>query len=338
MLFSIICPAYNVDKYISDCIDSILNQSFNDWEMIIIDDGSIDKTCDVVSCSLSDCRISLYSITHSGQTFAREYGIKKAKGDYIVFLDSDDRLHKETLQTLYDCIIKHSFDIISFGMKYFVSSKEIFEIDVNSLESTTLFNNENLLKHYYGKNKTLSLCGNAIKRKLVIDGFDAVPHRLKTIRICEDFVTIFEIIRRCSSAIILNEAFYFYRRNPESVSHTQLPSDRFEITSAYEYVYGNYIEIRKTDCDITQDIKTFLSYLPVTLVINDNINKHKTFLSSRKMVLFKMFTLKNKWNSSLLKAIVFSMKYRLYILYLFLDSIYSKKYVKDKSLKNDLDK
>lgn len=325
MLFSIVCPSYNVENFISECIESVLNQSFVDWELIIVDDGSKDNTKNVVSRFLKDKRISLFSIPHSGQTITRNYGVDKAKGDYIVFLDSDDCLHKDTLINLFRSIQKEPFDILSYNMKYFNSIKDIVNDNISDLSFTT-YKGSDILKYYYGKNKTMSLCGNAIKRNLVVKGFESVPETLRTIRFCEDFVTIFEIIKLCSSSIVFKAPFYYYRVNPDSVSHTKKPEDRTELTAAYEHVYSSYFQIEKSDKDIIETTKVFLSYLPITLVINASKHKRKVFLASRKMVLFSLFTLKNHWDSLLLKIIVFAMKHRLFILCLVFDKIYAKKY------------
>ena len=325
MYFSIVCPAYNVENYISECINSVIKQSFCDWEMIIVNDESSDNTCEIIHSFLKDKRISLFSIPHSGQTIARNFGINKAVGDYILFLDSDDCLNKNTLQFLHDNIAYYSSDILSFGMKYFNSVNEFDNQDEIDFK-VEVFSKDNILKHYYGDNKTMSLCGNAIKRELVVEGFKTIPESLRTIRLCEDFVALFEIIKLCSSSAVLNVPLYYYRINPNSVSHTKLPGDRADLTAAYEHVYRGYFEIETSDNSIINKTKVFLSYLPITLVINEHVHKYRTFLKARRMFLFKRFSLNNKWESCLLKILVFAMKRRLYVLFLVSNFIYLKKY------------
>lgn len=93
ILISIIIPVYNVEKYLSDCINSVLDQTYKNFELILIDDGSKDasgKICD--EFAMQDDRISVYHIKNSGVSVARNLGIEKAKGDYIQFIDSDDTI------------------------------------------------------------------------------------------------------------------------------------------------------------------------------------------------------------------------------------------------------
>lgn len=98
MFFSIIIPTYNREKIISRAIKSILNQTFSDYEIIIIDDGSIDETKQVAT-SFQDARIRYYKTENFGVAHARNYGIKLANGNYIGFLDSDDLMESDHLQT-----------------------------------------------------------------------------------------------------------------------------------------------------------------------------------------------------------------------------------------------
>lgn len=107
---SIIVPAFNAEKTIDRCITSIQKQSVSDIEIIIVNDGSTDKTKDIVmSYAESDDRIYLYNTANNGPSIAREYGVQRAKGEYIVFVDSDDNLDKEfcycMLNAIDDCDI-----------------------------------------------------------------------------------------------------------------------------------------------------------------------------------------------------------------------------------------
>ena len=89
-LVSIIMPAYNSEKFITEAIESVLNQKHTNWELIIINDGSTDNTINKVEQFTRDKRIRLLNIENSGVSFARNLGIKTSKGKYISFLDSDD--------------------------------------------------------------------------------------------------------------------------------------------------------------------------------------------------------------------------------------------------------
>lgn len=118
---SIITPTYNRGKFLSKCIDSVLNQEYPNWELIIVDDGSTDNTKDVV-LSYSDERIRYYYKENEERSVARNFGIKLAKGDYLLFLDSDDFLPVNTLKKIAESIHKFGSDkeaIISVSNKFF---------------------------------------------------------------------------------------------------------------------------------------------------------------------------------------------------------------------------
>ncbi len=99
---SVIVPIYNVEKYIGKCLESIKNQTFTDFEVLLIDDGSPDGSADIArSYCEKDKRFCLYSKKNGGLSDARNYGIERAKGEFVVFIDSDDYIHKDYLNVLY---------------------------------------------------------------------------------------------------------------------------------------------------------------------------------------------------------------------------------------------
>ena len=111
--FSIIIPSFNRARYLSAAINSILNQEFNDWECIVVDDGSTDNTQEVIS-SFTDSRVRYYYKQNEERSIARNFGIKNAVGQYICFLDSDDEYYPYHLKTLYDTIINKDFPVAMF--------------------------------------------------------------------------------------------------------------------------------------------------------------------------------------------------------------------------------
>ena len=92
--FSIIVPAYNVEKYIEKCIDSILNQSYKNYEVIVINDGSTDNTLNILNKKYKD-KVKIYSKENGGLSSARNYGVLKSSSKYILFVDSDDWLEPD---------------------------------------------------------------------------------------------------------------------------------------------------------------------------------------------------------------------------------------------------
>ena len=150
MLFSIIIPVYNVEKYIQACLDSVLDQSFKGWEAICVDDGSTDGSLvSLEEYAAKDSRIKVISQSNSGTATARNTGIRAAQGDYIFFLDSDDWLELDSLQILANRL--RGEDILCFsGKRYFESTGAFHPADV--LPEKTYgkgmdYYNENALLH-----------------------------------------------------------------------------------------------------------------------------------------------------------------------------------------------
>lgn len=111
--FSIIVPVYNVEKYISKCIESILSQDYDNFELIIVNDGSTDKSLRIVE-KYDDKRLKIFSKKNGGLSSARNYGIGKATGDYIWFIDGDDYIQPHSLSKLSKIISQDSPDAICF--------------------------------------------------------------------------------------------------------------------------------------------------------------------------------------------------------------------------------
>lgn len=110
---SIIIPMYNVEDYIAECLNSIINQNIKEFEVIIIDDGSTDKSNDIAQeyCNKYPF-FSMYKQKNSGQSIARNLGIQKARGEYLFFLDSDDYIEENSLENLYNICKENGLDIL----------------------------------------------------------------------------------------------------------------------------------------------------------------------------------------------------------------------------------
>ena len=130
MLFSLIIPVFNVEKYLGDCLDSVLNQSFQDWEAICVNDGSTDGSSSLLAgYAAKDVRIKVVSQANAGTAVARNTGLKEASGDYIFFLDSDDWLEANALQILSEKL--NGEDMLCFsGKRYFESTGKYNQADI----------------------------------------------------------------------------------------------------------------------------------------------------------------------------------------------------------------
>lgn len=124
MKISVIVPIYNAEKFLNKCLDSVLSQTYNDWELILIDDGSIDRSFEIAKkYSENDKRIKAFTQPNGGPGKARNTGIEKATGEYIVFLDCDDYIDKDYFKLLHEK-----------GSKYDVVFIDVLQVDSNGNE------------------------------------------------------------------------------------------------------------------------------------------------------------------------------------------------------------
>ena len=145
--FSIIVPVYNVEEYIDDCLKSIKNQTFKDYEVIVVNDGTKDNSMDIVK----KYDVEIINQENGGLSAARNAGVKKAKGEYLIFLDSDDYIEKDLLKKINDSI-KDNPDVVRFQIKEVYPDKEIDfnEESFNTLNGVEAFNN--IVKYHFIEN------------------------------------------------------------------------------------------------------------------------------------------------------------------------------------------
>lgn len=214
MLFSIIVPVYNVEKYVAECIESVIAQTYPDWELILVDDGSTDssgKICKEYADKYKNVRV--YYKENTGQSDSRNQGVEKAMGEYMLFLDSDDYIAPNTLQCLKaECDKWNNPDVII--------SEGMFEIYGNVLggykhwkteDYPGLDGRETLLRTM----KTApnwSPCGKCYRIEFWRDhGFFFLTKRL-----AEDFELIDKVVLE-ASCVSMVPSFYYYRKfRPES--------------------------------------------------------------------------------------------------------------------------
>lgn len=238
---SIIVPVYMVEKYIERCILSILNQDFTNFELILVNDGSKDRSKEICEeLSKKDQRIVLINKENGGLSSARNAGLKVAKGDYIGFVDSDDWIEKDMYKLLYQNIVKHNADISV--CKYKVEKNDQIKVyqtfeptDVKILNSKTAM--DNLL---YGKEIDLTqfACDKLYKRELFNDII--YPEGM----IYEDVATTYRLIDKASKIIFLNCTKYHYTHNLDSISQGSFDEKQLDLIKAryqlYKFVLENY--------------------------------------------------------------------------------------------------
>lgn len=222
MLFSVIVPIYNIEKYIRRCIDSVLLQSFTDFELILVDDGSPDRCgaiCD--EYAKKDERIKVIHKENGGLVSARQAGIKLASGDYIFHLDGDDAVLPDALESAYKIICDTDADIVSFSYKCSINGK--IGDSVEDLVDEGLYHKKEIEQHISPKllsDKNMNhifyfLWGKAIKREL------ATKHQLvvnPAISLGEDLSCIVPCFLEAETVYMSKKAIYLYTIRNDSIS------------------------------------------------------------------------------------------------------------------------
>ncbi len=215
---SIIIPSYNEEKNISCCLDSVLNQTFSDFEVLCVDDGSTDGTFDIIKkYSEKDSRIISLKNPDKGVSSARNFGIDNAKGDYIGFVDSDDFIQPQMYEFLYKAVTENNCD---FSVCRYKKTSEI--IKKNFDYKTEAFQPEKFISFYdveYTNNNELvfsSACTKLISKKFLND------IRFKNYKIGEDTVFNSEIYSKANKIVFVDAELYNYFINTQSVSFTEL--------------------------------------------------------------------------------------------------------------------
>lgn len=181
ILFSIIIPVYNKERYIRDTIESVLKQTYDYFELIIVDDGSTDSSLIIINEFAIDSRIKIFSISNSGVSYSRNYGISQASGDYVCFLDGDDIWTKDHLSIFCNSILKHP------EVSFFTSAFQLFDkiIDASGRVINFSQNNTEFVDDYFKlcvSNKgPVCLTSSVVVKKHVIDEYSLKFNELYTI-------------------------------------------------------------------------------------------------------------------------------------------------------------
>ena len=240
-LISIIIPVYNVKAFICRCIDSILNQTYKNIDVILVDDGSTDGSsliCD--NYSIKYANIRAFHTRNHGLSAARNYGIKKAKGNFIMFIDSDDFIPEFAVETLLNGIIKYNADI-ACGKLYKIYPNETNPHEINNCKYILLDNEKALENMMYMHNITNSASGKLYKRKL----FDNIE--FPEGRLYEDLGTIYNVLGKSSKVVITDDIVYYYYQNNNSIIHKKYTPKRLDAfyfaMQELNYVKDNYKKI-----------------------------------------------------------------------------------------------
>ena len=283
-LISIIIPSYNVENYITKGIESCLNQSYKNIEVIIVDDGSNDNTTKVVERYLDDKRLTLIKKANSGVSATRNIGIKNTNGQYCVFLDSDDWLELNTIERLVSLI--DGSKLIACSYNNFVNGK--------------LCKVKEYPSKLFGKNKALEY---ASKREYNLDSacfklFDLNIIKNNNIYFdesitnIEDGLFVFEYLHHIKRVEYLNEALWIVNKREGSVTSSAFNENRLTCLKAIKKMLNEYDNSYEVYQNLLLYLACTLRYLIISMFYSNTKGKYKILITEYKKEL--ILTYKNK--------------------------------------------
>lgn len=236
---SIIVPVYRAEQYLHSCIDSILSQTFSDFEVILVDDGSPDGSYAICrEYARKDSRITVLRQENRGQAAARNHALTVAKGRWLCFVDSDDAIHPQMLELLWKAARDSGTSITQCAMLEAVELPEDFLRDRRPVFEKHTMDDETLAKlHDAEKYPGWVACGKLISRELV----EGYPFREG--RVYEDNEAVCRWICNAGKIASTDEQLYFYRGNPDSTTKREFSLKRLDYLWALESIVHHYSEL-----------------------------------------------------------------------------------------------
>lgn len=203
-LLSIIVPAFNIENYISRCLENLINQNYKNIEIIVVDDGSKDKTGEIIDSYVKkDSRIKVIHKKNEGVSIARNIGIDIAKGDYIGFVDGDDIVDKEMFEVLIKNAVKYNADISHCGYKMVFPSRTDYYYNT---EDIMIQNNYDGLKDLLKADRIEPGLWNKIYKSHLFDDIRLNPN----IKYNEDLLANFYLFRKSTKSVFYDKCMYNY--------------------------------------------------------------------------------------------------------------------------------
>lgn len=237
---SVIIPVYDVEPYLEKCINSVLNQTYQNLEIILVDDGSPDlcgNICDTYA--KKDNRIKVIHKENSGLSDARNRGLDIATGDYIGFVDSDDYITENMFKTLYELLKTYQADISTVSFYEIFNGKVIGVRDSKKLE---VMNKKEALKELYRDDKIQSYCWNKLFKRELFEGV-----RFPSGKNFEDIPTTLLLFEKSNVVVRLEKPEYYYMRRNDSIvgkRNFKTYNDYIDVIfNKYFYMFDKYPEL-----------------------------------------------------------------------------------------------
>lgn len=308
--YSILIPVYNVEKYIRKCLDSVVNQTYKDFEVIIMIDGSTDSSANICEeYAAKDERLKVFYQENRGLLLTRRNSLNKAKGEYILFLDSDDYYELHLLKTINEYISKYSCDLLLFRFKRVTNAGKVYATDINIFPDESIFTNDNknlIWETVIASNKLNNIWAKVVKRDLIDFETDYSPFKDKK---GEDLLQSLPLLYNANKILYLDKTLYNYRLSSTGrgrnfkLKYLDDMEDVRKVTLKYLYKAKN---VSKKDLELFYSFYTLsIIHLIRAMIVNykmdqiivdklNQVKKQDLFVDSKKFLVLSTFNTSDK--------------------------------------------
>lgn len=285
---SVIVPIYNVEKYLIQCINNIINQTYKNLEIILVDDGSPDN-CGVICDEYSnkDERIKVIHKKNGGLSDARNAGLEIATGDFISFVDGDDWIDTDTYEIMMNNIMMYNADIVVCNINYVYNEKSKPKYDEENIH---IFNSEEAMNELIHDGLVQAVVWNKIYKKELLDNM-----QFKVGKLNEDEFFTYKICAKAEKIVYIPNTLYQYRQRANSIMGTYSPKRLDGVEALYErlqFIQLNFPKLYNKEKIIFCNICIY-NYQMLLKYDIDNDKAKRYLTSCRKNIRFKISDLKN---------------------------------------------
>ncbi len=244
---SIIIPIFNVKKYLKECINSVLNQTYRNMEILLIDDGSTDGTSEICDSYAENENVKVFHLKNGGVSKARNFGINKANGFYLMFIDSDDYIENNMVEKMVNSFENNDVEMVACGYDFVYKDKKIKPDFPNNV----LFTSEEAKREIFLSNSIQGFSVNKLYISKIIKENNILFD--ENIKICEDMLFVFEYLSNIKNIYSFSDTLYHYRMRKSSASNFKNDYD----LSVFDVI--TFIDLK--DKNFINDIYDFYSYI-----------------------------------------------------------------------------
>ena len=259
-LISVIVPVYNVEEYLKQCLDSILDQTYRNWELILVNDGSTDSSGLICQeYAEKDARIRYYEKENGGLSDARNYGIEQAQGEYLTFVDSDDFLDASHLNVLYNALVNNDVDISIANYTNYQTSTATFYLHTFGDYYEKIYTSEELiddLSFLERNDLSFSTIWGSLYKKSVFS-FLRFPKGV----IGEDVALIYKMYTQVDKIVYVHKDTYIYRENDSGISKSKIYP---LVTAQLNHVAERLALLAIMGYDVTKHFDRYRTFLEIT--------------------------------------------------------------------------